>query len=198
MPDRRELDQLLATGEQQSAALMAMELARQACPAVSFTGAQAGFLAEGPWGEGRILSVNPVRVEEACASGRVAVVTGFQAATVSGDTITLGRGGSDLSAIALAGALGAYSCRIFTDVDGVFSADPRKVPGAARIDCLSWEECLEMTFLGAKVMQSRSIEMAERLELPCGWAPAKGRGRGSWEERWMRFFGRARWYRTRI
>lgn len=95
-PDRRELDQLLATGEQQSAALMAMELGRQGCPAVSFTGAQAGFLAGGPWGEGRILSVNPVRVEEACASGRVAVVTGFQAATASGDTITLGRGGSDL------------------------------------------------------------------------------------------------------
>lgn len=178
MPDRRELDQLLATGEQQSAALMAMELARQACPSVSFTGAQAGFLAEGPWGEGRILSVNPVRVEEACASGRVAVVTGFQAATVSGDTITLGRGGSDLSAIALAGALGADSCRIFTDVDGVFSADPRKVPGAARIDCLSWEECLEMTFLGAKVMQSRSIEMAERLELPL-WV-GSGEGEGTW------------------
>ena len=131
--DRRELDRLLATGEQQSAALLAMALSAEGCPARSFSGDEAGFVAEGAWGEGRILSVDPARIEAATAFGHVAVITGFQACTRDGETITLGRGGSDLSAIALAAALGAAECRIFTDVDGIYTADPRVVPGALKL-----------------------------------------------------------------
>lgn len=178
--DRRELDKLLATGEQQSSALLAMALTAEGCPARSFSGDEAGFLAEGAWGEGRILSVNPERVEAATAFGNVAVVSGFQAATSEGETITLGRGGSDLSAIALAAALGASECRIYTDVDGIYSADPRVVPGATKLDRICWDECLEMSFCGAAVLQARGIEMAGRMKMPLCVESSSEEREGTW------------------
>ncbi len=178
--DRRELDRLLATGEQQSAALLAMALSAEGCPARSFSGDEAGFVAEGAWGEGRILSVDPARIEAATAFGHVAVITGFQACTRDGETITLGRGGSDLSAIALAAALGAAECRIFTDVDGIYTADPRVVPGAVKLDRIPWDECLEMAFCGAAVMQARSIEMAGRMSIPLCVASSFQESEGTW------------------
>ncbi|MDI9370475.1 MAG: aspartate kinase [Synergistaceae bacterium] len=178
--DRRELDRLLATGEQQSSALLAMALSAEGCPARSFSGDEAGFIAEGPWGQGRILSVNPERVAAATAFGNVAVISGFQASTREGETITLGRGGSDLSAIALAGALGASECRIYTDVDGIYSADPRVVPGAVKLDRICWDECLEMSFCGASVLQARGIEMAGRLKMPVCVESSSEEREGTW------------------
>ena len=158
----REMDQLLATGEQQSIALLAMALIGEGLKAVSFTGQQAGFYASGHHQEGRVKDVDPRRVIDCMEQGAVAVVAGFQGLDPLGDVITLGRGGSDLSAIALAAALEASSCYIFTDVDGIYTADPRVVPGAKKLDRISWDECLEMTVAGAKVLQARSVEMAIR------------------------------------
>ncbi|MDI9388143.1 MAG: aspartate kinase [Synergistota bacterium] len=178
--DRRELDRLLATGELQSSALLSMAISAEGCPARSFSGEEAGFLAEGAWGEGRILSVNPGRIEAATAFGNVAVVSGFQAGTRDGETITLGRGGSDLSAIALAAALGASECRIFTDVDGIYSADPRRVPGAVKLDRICWDECLEMSFCGASVMQARGLEMAGRMKIPLCVESSMEEKEGTW------------------
>ncbi|NLK18573.1 MAG: aspartate kinase, partial [Synergistaceae bacterium] len=136
--------------------------------------------AEGAWGDGRILSVNPERIEAATAFGSVAVVSGFQAGTRDGETITLGRGGSDLSAIALAAALGASVCRIFTDVDGIFSADPRRVPSAVKLDRICWDECLEMAFCGASVMQARGLEMAGRMKIPLCVESCAEKKEGTW------------------
>lgn len=178
--DRRELDRLLATGEQQSAALLSMALFMEGCPARSFSGYEAGFLAEGTWGEGRILSLDPVRIEAVTALGNVAVVTGFQAATLEGETITLGRNGSDLSAIALAAALGADECRIFTDVDGICTADPRIVPNAVKLDRISWDECSEMAFCGAAVIQARCIEMAGKMNISLCVASSFQESEGTW------------------
>lgn len=178
--DRRELDRLLATGEQQSAALFTIALTAEGCSARSFSGVEAGFLAEGAWGEGRIISVDPVRIEAAADSGHVAVITGFQARTREGETITLGRGGSDLTAISLAAALGADECRIFTDVDGIYSADPRIVPGAFKLDRIGWDECLEMAFCGARVMQARSVEMAGKMNIRMCVASSFQESEGTW------------------
>ncbi len=164
-PDRRcprEMDQLLATGEQQSIALLAMALKAEGQEALSFTGRQAGFFASGHHQEGRIRDIDPERVLSCLDRGAVAVVAGFQGMDQEGDVITLGRGGSDLSAIALAAALEASCCYIFTDVDGIYTADPRVVSGARKLDRISWDECLEMTVAGAKVLQARSVEMAIR------------------------------------
>lgn len=158
----RELDQLLATGEMQSVALLSMALKNLGIESRSFSGRQAGFMASGRHGEGRITTIDPARVAACMDGGGVAVVAGFQALDENGDVITLGRGGSDLSAIALASALEAESCYIFTDVDGIYTADPRIVKGAKKLDRISWDECLEMTVAGAKVLQARSVEMAIR------------------------------------
>lgn len=164
--DGRELDQLLATGEQQSVALLALALKAEGVMAQSFTAPQAGFKAVGFPMEGRIYRVDAQEVEETLANGVVPVVTGFQAVTDRGDLITLGRGGSDLSAVALAAALGAHSCQILKDVAGIMSADPRVVRGARKLKVLSYEECMEMSALGAKMLQARSVEMAMRYQVP--------------------------------
>jgi aspartate kinase len=160
--DGREMDQLLATGEQQSVALLALALKAEGIEARSFTAAQAGIRARGFPREGRLIRVEPQMVEDALICGITPVVTGFQGETESGDVITLGRGGSDLSALALAAALGADACRVMKDVVGIRSADPKVVPGATRIPRLSYEECMEMSVRGAKVLQARSVEVAAR------------------------------------
>lgn len=177
---RRELDQLLATGEQQSISLLSLALGAQGISACSLTGNQAGFRALGAHGEGRIEAIVPRRVKQALAQGQVPVVAGFQGANPQGDTLTLGRGGSDLSAIALAVALQAEACYIFTDVEGIFSADPRHVPEVRMLERISYEECLEMALAGAKVLQARSVEMAAKSDLPVCVASSFVEGRGTW------------------
>ncbi len=162
----RELDQLLATGEQQSVALLALAISAEGIPAQSFTAAQAGVWANGFPTEGRIYRVDAHSVEEAMADGKVAVIAGFQAMTDAGDIITLGRGGSDLSAVALAAALKADSCRILKDVTGIMSGDPKVVACPKQLKEISYTECMELSVQGAKMLQARSVEMAARYEVP--------------------------------
>ena len=162
----REMDMLLTTGEQVSIALMAMTFQSLGADAVSLTGAQAGIMAEGGFSKADIVDVHPERVFKELREGKIVIVAGFQGITPGGDIITLGRGGSDATAVALAGAMKADMCEIFTDVDGVYSADPRHVPNAQKIDEITNEEMLEMARLGAGVMQPRSVEMGIRYHIP--------------------------------
>jgi aspartate kinase len=178
--NRREMDQLLATGEQQTIALLALALEGEGLKSRSFTGAQAGFLVSGRYSEGRIRRMEPQQVERSLAAGEVPVVAGFQGVLPNGDVITLGRGGSDLSAIALAASLEADFCHIYTDVDGIYSADPRIVPRARKLDRISCRECLEMAVAGSKVLQSRSVELAARMELPVYVASTFSDEEGTW------------------
>ncbi|HPE91727.1 MAG TPA: aspartate kinase, partial [Synergistales bacterium] len=178
--NRREIDQLLATGEQQSVALLTMALEKRGIRARSFSGWQAGIRGQGVFTDGRIRGVVPSAVQKALERGEVAVVAGFQAVTDDGDVITLGRGGSDLSAVALAAALEADCCRIFTDVDGIYSADPGMVPSAVRLESVSCGECMEMAAAGARVMQARSVELAWRYDVPLFVASSSDRERGTW------------------
>ena len=167
LPPPRELDMLLTSGERISMALLAMAIANLGASARSFTGSQAGVITDSVHGRARIIDVTPGRISEALAAGHIAIVAGFQG--VSQDTkdiTTLGRGGSDTTAVALAAALDAEVCEIYTDVDGVFSADPRIVPGARRIPRISYEEMLEMAACGAKVLHLRAVEYARRHQLP--------------------------------
>ena len=164
--DGREMDQLLATGEQQSVALLALALKQYGIPAQSFTALQAGIRAKGFPMEGRIYRIEPDAVEKTLNEGSVAVITGFQAITDNGDVITLGRGGSDLSAVALAASLGADSCQLLKDVTGIMTGDPRIVKNPKKLSQLGFDECMEMAVQGAKVLQARSVEMAARYEIP--------------------------------
>jgi len=162
-PSDREMDMLLATGEQQSVALMAMTLNNLGCPAISLTGAQAGIETDGVHSKARIQNISPERIERYLEDGQVVIVAGFQGRATDEAITTLGRGGSDLTAVALAAALNTDLCQIYTDVDGVYTADPRIVPEARKIDIASHDEMLEMASLGAKVMQARSIEFAKKF-----------------------------------
>jgi aspartate kinase len=165
LPDEREMDMLLATGEQQTIALAAIALQAQGQKAVSFTGAQAGIVTDGTHTKARIQNITPDEVHKALDEGNVVIVAGFQGRTRDGDITTLGRGGSDLSAIALAAALKADLCQIYTDVDGVYTADPRLVPAARKIPEISYDEMLEMAGAGSKVMQLRSVEFAKKFNV---------------------------------
>ena len=158
----RELDMLMATGEQQSSALLAMALLSMGLPALSLTGEMAGFRTDSSYGHGRILNMQCDRVEEELALGNIVVVAGFQGVDIKGNIITLGRGGSDTSAVALAVALEADLCEIYTDVDGVYTADPRLVKTAWKIPQISYDEMLEMAAMGALVLQPRSVEVAKQ------------------------------------
>ena len=158
-PDPRELDLLMATGELMSAALLVMALHDRGVDAISLSGPQAGILTDGTFGRARITGVEPARVRQELDAGRVVIVAGFQGAT-GNEVATLGRGGSDTSAVALAITLGAQRCDIFTDVDGVYTADPRVVPDARRLPEIGYEEMLELAHQGAKVLQTRSVELA--------------------------------------
>ncbi len=164
-PSERELDMLLSTGEQTTIALTAMALNSIGIPAVSLTGAQAGIVTDGVHTRARISNITPKRVHEMLKEGNVVIVAGFQGQTSEGSITTLGRGGSDLTAIALAAALKADLCQIYTDVDGVYTADPRLVPNASKIQEISYDEMLELASLGAKVMQARSVEFAKKFKV---------------------------------
>ena len=159
LPNAREQDALLATGEIQSAALLAMALIARGTDAISLSGAQAGISADGTYGKGRIAGIEPRRVRAELDAGRVVIVAGFQGVSEGSETTTLGRGGSDTSAVALAAALGADRCQIFTDVRGVYTADPRAVPAARQLSVVGYEEMLELANQGAQVMQTRAVEL---------------------------------------
>ncbi len=163
VPFGRELDMLLSAGERISMALLAMAIKSLGLDARSYTGSQAGMMTDAQHGSARIVDVTPVRVREALDEGAVAIVAGFQGFNRgTGDITTLGRGGSDTTAVALAAALGADVCEIYTDVDGIFTADPRQVPAARKIDRISSEEMLELAAAGAKVLYIRAVEYARR------------------------------------
>ncbi len=166
VPDDRELDMLLSTGERVTIALLAMELRGRGINARSFTGRQVGIITDSAHTKARIARVTADRIREALEQDIVPVVAGFQGINERSDVTTLGRGGSDLSAVALAAALKADRCIIFTDVDGVYTADPNIVPAAKRIDRIAYEEMLEMASLGAKVLQTRSVEFAAKFNVP--------------------------------
>src|SRR6516165_4223755 len=163
LPNEREMDMLLATGEQTTIALSAIALHALGLPAVSLTGAQAGIVTDGVHTKAKIQNISPKRIHDLMNQGHVVIVAGFQGQTLEGQVTTLGRGGSDLTAIALAAALKADLCQIYTDVDGVYTADPRIVSGARKLEEISYDEMLELASLGAKVMQSRSVEFAKKF-----------------------------------
>jgi len=162
-PTEREMDVLLSTGEQTTMALTAMAIQSMGGKAVSLTGAQAGIITNGVHTKAKISNVTPDQIKKHLDAGEIVIVAGFQGETRDGDITTLGRGGSDLTAIALASAVEADACQIFTDVDGVYTCDPRIVPTAKKIEALSYDEMLEMASSGSKVMQSRSVEFAKKF-----------------------------------
>ena len=164
-PSRREMDMLLSTGEQQSVALMAMAISAIGGRAVSLNASQVGIETTNTYSNARIRTINTERIENELEEGSIVLVTGFQGVNAMGDTTTLGRGGSDTSADALAAALGADICEIYTDVEGVYTADPRVVPDAVKLDEISYDEMLELASLGAKVLHHRSVEVAKKYNV---------------------------------
>ena len=162
VPSPRELDVLLSTGEQVTIALLSMALESRGCPARSYTGGQVHILTDSAFTKARILEIDHRKILKDLDEGRVVVVAGFQGVDAEGNITTLGRGGSDTTAVALAAALKADECQIYTDVDGVYTTDPRIVPRARRLDRVTFEEMLEMASLGAKVLQIRSVEFAHK------------------------------------
>ena len=164
-PSVRELDVLLTVGEQMSMSLMAMRLQEIGIPAISLCGWQAGVLTDEQHGNARILEMHTYRVKHELDKGKVVIVAGFQGISTKGDLTTIGRGGSDTTAVALAASLGADKCLIYTDVDGVYSADPRTVPKAIKHNSVEYDEMLEMASLGAGVLHNRSVELAKNTEI---------------------------------
>ena len=165
-PEPRELDVLLSTGEQVTIALLAMALIKKGCPAKSYTGHQVHIRTDSAHNKARILDIDKQKVEKDLAEGKIVIVAGFQGSDENGNITTLGRGGSDTTAVALAAALKADECQIYTDVDGVYTTDPRVVPGARRLSKITFEEMLEMASLGSKVLQIRSVEFAGKYNVP--------------------------------
>ncbi len=165
-PDPRELDMLVATGEQVTIALLAMALKKRGQDARSYTGGQVRILTDSAFNKARILEIDEANMRRDLAAGRVVVVAGFQGVDEQGNITTLGRGGSDTTGVALAAALKADECQIYTDVDGVYTTDPRVVPDARRLDRITFEEMLEMASLGSKVLQIRSVEFAGKYNVP--------------------------------
>ncbi|MEZ5548044.1 MAG: aspartate kinase [Pseudomonadales bacterium] len=165
-PSARELDVLVSTGEQVTIALLSMALNKKGCAARSYTGGQVKILTDNVYSKARILSIDEENMRKDLEVGRVVVVAGFQGVDEEGNITTLGRGGSDTSAVALAAALKADECQIYTDVDGVYTTDPRVVDKARRLDCITFEEMLEMASLGSKVLQIRSVEFAGKYNVP--------------------------------
>jgi aspartate kinase len=181
LPPPRELDMLLTAGERISMALLAMAIAQLGHTAKSFTGSQAGVITDSAHGKAKIIDITPGRIEAAIGEGAIAIVAGFQG--VSQDTkdiTTLGRGASDTTAVALAAALGAEVCEIYSDVDGVFTADPRIVPTARKLDRVSTEEMLEMAASGAKILHLRCVEYARRYHMPVHVRSSFSQKEGTW------------------
>src|SRR5204863_5384022 len=160
VPNGRELDLLMTAGERIAMSLLAIAINARGCAAASYTGSQAGIITDTRHGNAKIIDIRPGRIQEALTAGNVVIVAGFQGVSTAYDVTTLGRGGSDTTAVALAAALGADRCEVYTDVAGVFSADPRIVPDARKLPVLSFEEMLEMSASGAGVLQLRSVEYA--------------------------------------
>jgi aspartate kinase len=180
-PPGRELDMLLTAGERISMALLAMAIANLGLEGRSFTGSQAGVITDSSHGKARIIDVTPGRIQAALGDGAVPIVAGFQGVSqTTKDVTTLGRGASDTTAVALAAALGADFCEIYTDVDGIFTADPRIVPGARRIPAISYEEMLEMAACGAKVLMLRCVEYARRYQIPIHVRSSFSSREGTW------------------
>ena len=179
-PDPRECDALVSIGESKTIALLAMAIQRLGVRARSFTGAQMGLLTDTAHGRARIQSIATERIRRVLDEGAVAVLAGFQGTDDAGNVTTLGRGGSDTSAVAVAAALGAEACEIYTDVDGVFTTDPNLVPKARKLDRVSFEEMLEMASLGAKVLQIRSVKFAMHYGVPLHVRSSFHGGEGTW------------------
>jgi aspartate kinase len=180
-PPARELDMLLTAGERISNALVAMAVEELGCQARSFTGSQAGVITTGVHGKAKIIDVTPGRLQAALGENQVVMVAGFQGVSQdTKDVTTLGRGGTDTTAVALAAALGAEVCEIYTDVDGVFSADPRLVPTARKLDHISHEEMLEMAACGAKILHLRCVEYARRYDIPVHVRSSFSHKEGTW------------------
>ena len=180
LPNEREMDMLLATGEQISIALLSMAIMDLGRDAISFTASQAGIVTDAAHGKARILDIRSSRVLQALEEGKVAIVAGFQGVSSELEPTTLGRGGSDTTAVALAAALRAEACEIYTDVEGVFTADPRVVPGARKLHRVSYEEMLELAASGAKVLALRSVEYARNHGLPLHVRSSFADNEGTW------------------
>ena len=178
-PVGREMDLLLTSGERIASSLLAIALDAAGIPAISLTGGQAGILTEGAHTRARVRSIRPARILKELNGGKVVVAAGFQGVDEFDEETTLGRGGSDLTAVALAAALEADRCEIYTDVDGVYTADPRIVPDAKRMEQISFEEMMELASLGAKVLQARSVDLAAKYDLPLVVRSAFDEGEGT-------------------
>ena len=165
-PQKREMDQLLATGEQVTIALMAMALHAQGQEAISFTGGQIGLITDTAFSKARIQSINKQRIIEQLEKGKIVIIAGFQGVTPEGDYTTLGRGGSNATLVAIGAILQADKCENYTDVDGIYTADPRIVKNARKIDRISYDEMLELAGLGASVLQTRAVEFAKKYNVP--------------------------------
>jgi len=164
-PAKKEMDMLLSSGERVTAALLSIALQSKGLDAVAMTGRQAGIVTDDTHTYARIETIDPTAMHDAIAEGKVVVVAGFQGINKDGSVTTLGRGGSDLSAVALAGALKANQCEIYSDVDGIYTTDPRIEPNAKKLETISYDEMLELSSLGAKVLQNRSVELAKKLKV---------------------------------
>jgi len=164
-PAKKEMDMLLSSGERVTAALLSIALQAKGYDAVAMTGRQAGIVTDDLHTYARIEKIDPSAMQEAIGQGKIVIVAGFQGVNKDGSVTTLGRGGSDLSAVALAGALGADQCEIYSDVDGIYTTDPRIEPKAKKLDTISYDEMLELSSLGAKVLQNRSVELAKKLKV---------------------------------
>jgi aspartate kinase len=181
LPNGRELDMLLTAGERISMALLAMAISNLGHEARSFTGSQAGIITTSTHGKARVIDVTPGRIQEALKEGAIAIVAGFQGVSQdTNDITTLGRGGSDTTAVALAAALEADVCEIYTDVDGIFSADPRVVPAAKKLSTVTYDEMLELAASGAKVLHLRCVEYARRYDLPIHVRSSFSNKEGTW------------------
>lgn len=179
-PPKREMDQLLATGEQVTIALMAMALHAQGHEAISFTGGQIGLITDSAFSKARIQSINKQRIFEQLDAGKIVIIAGFQGVTPDGHFTTLGRGGSNATLVAIGAVLQADVCENYTDVDGIFTADPRIVKNARKIDRISYDEMLELAGLGASVLQTRAVEFAKKYNVPIHVRNSQNENQGTW------------------
>ena len=180
IPPKREMDQLLVTGEQVTIALIAMAIHAQGHEAISFTGGQIGMVTDNAFSKARIQSINKQRIFQELEGGRIVIVAGFQGVTPEGDVTTLGRGGSNATLVALGAVLGADVCENYTDVDGIYTADPRIVPSARKIDRISYDEMLELSGLGASVLQTRAVEFAKKYNVRIHVRNSQNDNEGTW------------------
>src|SRR5437763_16850578 len=179
-PPKREMDQLLATGEQVTIALMAMAIHAQGHEVISYTGGQIGLVTDNAFSKARIQSINKQRILEQLSAGKIVIIAGFQGVTPDGHMTTLGRGGSNATLVAIGAVLNADVCENYTDVDGIFTADPRIVKNARKIPRISYDEMLELSGLGASVLQTRAVEFAKKYNVPIHVRNSQNESEGTW------------------